>query len=260
MTGMARRNAVLLLAVAAGACASPRVAPTAAEKTPCPEVAGNPVERVCREDAAVETLQARFRATVEVDGAPQISDGVLLVRRPDAVRVKLFGLGGMTVHDATWVGDESAVRGLIRRPLSGEPLALELRSGEGVSEPEAELSLALWALWRPRCARPPTSLATEPGWLRLDPDTAHAMARDVRVGTLGVDEERIVRAGAVGAEEIQVLYRARDCSLDARLPTEIDMVSRSRRWSAKIEILSQRVNLDLDDALFALPGSGSVAP
>ncbi len=242
-----------LLVVAA--CAPQRPLSGEWPTTPCPETAGTPVERVCRDDVSVETLQARFRATVVVDGDVSVSDGVLLVRRPDAVRVKLFGFGGMTVHDATWVGDGTAVRGFIRRPLSGEPIALMLRSGESVPEPEAELSLALWSLWRPRCRTAPTGLAAEPGWLRLDPDTAQALARDVRVGPLGVDEERLVRGGDGTPDVIEVRYLDRDCALKALLPTRIEIASQARGWRATVDILAQEQNLPLDDRLFDVPAS-----
>lgn len=244
----------------AAACTSARVEPGLPTQEPCAGEPGSAVERVCREDSLVETLQARFRATVTDGEEERTTDGVLLVRRPDAVRVKLFGLGGMTVHDATWVGDDTSVRGLVRRPLSGDPLTFELQAGQGVDESEAQLSLALWALWRPRCATTPTALATEPGWLRLDPDSAHAMARDVRVGPWGVDEERLVRAGQTGPDEIQVVYAKRDCRLAARLPTQITMSSISPGWRADIRILDQEVNVPLDDRLFALTtrtGEGS---
>lgn len=241
-------------------CAVSGGVPPRSVDVPCPQDAGSVVDRVCREDGAVQTLQARFRASVEIAGETQTSDGVLLVRRPDAVRIKLFGLGGMTVHDAVWVGDTTAVRGYIQRPLTAEPLAIELRMGEGVAEPEAQLSLALWALWRPRCGSTPTSLSSEPGWLRLDPDSAHAMARDVRVGPLGVREERLVRAGASGADEILVTYADRDCSIPGVLPTTIVMTSRTDGWRATIQILSQEVNLSLDDALFALPRAAGQVP
>lgn len=222
---------------------------------PCPEVAGSEIERVCREDRAVETLQARFRATVVVAGEVRSTDGILLVRRPDAVRVKLFGLAGMTVHDALWVGDRSMVRGFIRRPLSGAPITVELEPGDKLSEPEAELSLALWSLWRSRCSTPPTSLAAEPGWLRLDPYSAHATARDVRVGPLGVDEERLVRAAGDEPDVIEVRYLERDCGLAGLLPTRIEIASQARGWRATVRILKQEENVALDDALFALPAA-----
>ncbi len=261
MTVVAARELIFVLGAlyAVAACAPGRVGPAPQRGAPCPETAGTPIERVCREDAAVETLQARFRATVSVGDDTRRSEGILLVRRPDAVRVKLFGLGGMTVHDAIWVGDGEVVRGFIRRPLSGEPLEVELRPGDRVAEPEGELSLALWSLWRPRCAIAPTALAAEPGWLRLEPDSAQAIARDVRVGPLGVDEERLVRAGNAGPDEIQVQYRDRDCARAALLPTMIEMSSGARGWHATVEILSQEENVVLDDGLFALPSGGEAS-
>lgn len=237
-------------------CAAQRpwtgVRPTA----PCPDVAGNEMERVCLEDRAIETLQARFRATVVVDGEVRSADGILLVRRPDAVRVKLFGLAGMTVHDAVWVGDTDSVRGFIRRPLSGPPITVELKPGDDLDQPEAELSLALWSLWRPRCATVPTAVAAGPGWLRLDPYSAHATARDVRVGPLGVDEERLVRAAGENPDMVEVRYLDRDCGLTGMLPTRIEMASEARGWRATVRILKQEENVELDDALFALPAAG----
>lgn len=237
-------------ALALAACAGPRAPSTPA---PCPEVAGTEVERVCREDASVETLQARFRADVVVGGEASTMDGILLVQRPGSVRVKLFGPAGMTVHDALWVGDGEILRGRLRRPLRGDPIRVELRNGESVDDPEAELSLALWSLWRPRCVRPPTSLSAEPGWLRLDGEPAQATARDVRVGPLGVEEERLVRAGGDVPHEISVWYRDRDCSAEPPLPTTIEMRSARDGWSALVRILEQRVNLDLPEALFVFP-------
>jgi len=214
---------------------------------------------VCREDRTIQTLQARFRATVVVHGEVQSTDGVLLVRRPDAVRVKMFGLAGMTVHDATWVGDATAVRGFLRRPLTDEPVAVELRPGDHPDDPEAELSLALWALWRPRCATPPTVLAAHPGWLRLEPPGAHATAREVRVGPIGVAEERLVWASGDGADVVEVRYEDRDCASPTLLPTRIEMTSREQGWRATVRIVRQEVNAELDDGLFVLPTAGGVS-
>ena len=133
---------------------------------------------------------------------------------------------------------------------------VELEPGENLSEPEAEFSLALWSLWRPRCSTLPTALAAEPGWLRLDPHSAHATARDVRVGPLGVDEERLVRTAGDDPDVVEVRYLERDCSLAGLLPARIEMASRARGWRATVRILKQEENVALDDALFALPAAG----
>lgn len=246
----------LIATMAVAGCAARTPGPT--DATPCPDVAGSEIERVCREERSIRTLQARFRADVVVDGETQSTDGVLLVRRPDALRVKMFGVGGMTVHDALWVGDATGVRGRIERPLSGDPIDVRLAPGEGApAEPEAGLSLLLWFLWRPRCASEPTPVGSEPGWLRLDPDSAHALARDVRVGALGVDEERIVLAGA-RPDEVVVRYAARDCGSTGLLPRRIEMTSRERGWHATVRILDQEENVALDDGLFVLPSARAV--
>jgi hypothetical protein len=215
-----------------------------------------PAERICREDRGIETLQARFRADVTIGDERRSSEGVLLVRRPGALRVKLFGLGGMTVHDALWAADGSNVRGVVRRPFDGEPLVVELRPGERPTEPEAGLSFALWALWRERCARTPRASAD--GWLDLDPASAHAAVRQVQVGATGVDAERVVwQEGTPASEVIRVRYAERDCSLALPLPTSIEMVASPQGWRASVRILDQQLNLELDDGLFALPAGSA---
>jgi len=258
---------VLAACAALIACAARAPQPPAPSRSSCAAFeSAPPAERICREDGGIETLQARFRADVTIGDESRSSEGVLLVRRPGALRVKLFGIGGMTVHDALWVAEGSSVRGVVRRPFDGEPLVLELRPGERPTEPEAGLSFALWALWRERCARTPRAGAD--GWLDLDPASAHAAVRQVRVGATGVEAERVVwQEGAPASEVIRVHYAVRDCSLALPLPTSIEMVASPQGWRASVRILEQKLNLELDENLFVTsegappphPGRGKAA-
>ncbi len=250
-----RAGLIVLAALAVPGCAVVRPGAEAAGR--CSRGSQDVVDRLCQQDEEVRTLWARFRADVELgEGERQTSDGILVVRRPDAVRVKMFGPGGLTVYDALWRGDAASIRGLVRRPLQGAPVDIVLEPGATGLEPDLEMTLGLWSLWQPRCRLPPTAVAAQPGWLRLDPHGAHLTARDVRVGPDGVDEERLVRA----PDELKLRYLERDCAQPAFLPGRIEMESTTRGWRATVRILEQEANASLADGLFAWPADFEHAP
>lgn len=179
-------------------------------------------------------------------------DGVFLVGRGGALRLKMFGFGGLTVHDSLWVGRPGLLRGWVQRPFSGPDIEVALRPGESIGEPEAVFGRALWSLWQSRCAAPPKSEGAD--WFLVDPESAQLAQRRVRVGATGVEEERLKLWGAPGeSREIRVRYSESSCVHGYWLPQEIDMEVEGLDWRAKVRVLEQRVEDELDHRLFSFP-------
>ena len=207
----------------------------------------------CWQDQAVRTLKARFSATVTRRGEEQIFEGLLLVRRPGALRVKLFGFGGLTVHDALWVGGAEHVRAWIQQPFSGPARSIELSAAEGLDHPEAELSRVLWSLWQPRCDGEIPKRVTRESWSAVDEEAGQLLRREIWLGPDGIEQERLELPTVEGRPEtIQVRYGKRQDSASA-LPGWIEMDSSAREWRAAIGIVALELNPALDDQLFALP-------
>lgn len=80
------------------ACSSRIAAPPAGEIDVTPAAVYGAVRR---QEAAVQTLRARFSARVDRDGEVRRADGVLLVKKPDRFRLRLLLPFGPTVFDYT---------------------------------------------------------------------------------------------------------------------------------------------------------------
>ena len=74
----------------------------------------SPEDAVCASDESIRSLRARFRAVVTTSDAKRSAEGVLVMQRPGALRVKLFTLAGFTVYDAIW---HMRSRGIRRLPV-----------------------------------------------------------------------------------------------------------------------------------------------
>jgi hypothetical protein len=252
--------ALVALAGALGGCSATRTpSPPSPAPTPCPAgAARTATDAICARDGAIRTLRARFRADVEAGGSARSAEGVLVWRAPDALRVKLFTLAGLTVYDALWVGDATRVRGVVRQPLSGRSERFDLGPGETTSSPDAALSLVLWSLWQARCARRPVAQGGDPQRFALDPAPARALGRAVVVADGEVREETLLRALAAGGDE-QVIARYGDyeCGLEPPLPRHIAMQAPASGWHAEVTIVDEARDVALDDRLFALPEGSS---
>jgi hypothetical protein len=233
-------------------CASRAFAPPAA----CaPALDRSPVDAICAADAEIHTVRARFRATVTTASGQRGADGVLAVRRPGALRVKLFTLAGITVYDALWIERDGVPTGHVSLPLAGREIEVSPRSGESLADPEVGLSLALWALWQPRCVVPPASVAAEPGRFVLDPASAYARSREVTVVRGEVRAEALEPIGGLGsgAGRVIVRYGALDCTLPVPLPRRLEIEAPDQGWSAEVRVLEIEENPALDERLFATP-------
>ncbi|HEY8516739.1 MAG TPA: hypothetical protein VIS07_14620 [Candidatus Binatia bacterium] len=249
--------AALAVAALAG-CAARRPATSgdgaaagdATQGAACPDLSSRSVEEAICERDRVRSLRARFRADVQTSDATRTAEGVLVFRAPGSLRVKLFTLAGLTVYDATWVGDEQRVRGVVHQPLSGGSRTFDLKAGDVLDSPEGDLALVLWALWRPRCPTPPAASGTE---ARVDAAAARAQDRRVVVVSGAVREEILVRSGAgadPAGDHVVARYADYDCSAQPPLPRRISLEAPARGWRAEVTILEQARDVPLDDALF----------
>jgi hypothetical protein len=200
----------------------------------------------------LRSVRARFRADVDVGGRNTVADGILLVRRPGAIRVKLFGIAGFTVHDAIWRGDSSRVRGRVSGIDREEPLDLVQTPRQPVEEPAARFSLVLWSLWQPRCARPPAPVTAAPETFALDPASAQARSREVRLVGEDVVGETLVSAEG---DTVVVAYSDFEPRFGLSLPRRIDLEVPAAGWTAAVAVSEYEVDEALDDAIFALPES-----
>jgi hypothetical protein len=208
----------------------------------------SPESGICAVDD-LRSLRARFHATVVTADARSVADGILLMRRPGALRVKLFGLAGFTVHDATWSGDGSRVRGRVGGFGRDEPVLLVQTPDEPIEDPAARLSLVLWSLWQARCPRAPeASDATET--FRLDPTPAQVRSREVDVERGEVRSERLRWSSG---DEIEVHYRDYDRELAVQLPRRIDFAMPGADWTAEVQVSEYALDEPLPEALFELP-------
>lgn len=249
MTGAGRRCLAALALSVAAACAVRRPAPPA---TDCATRAPQPaLHAVCGRDAGVRSLQARFRAEVDVGGTTRTAEGVLLWRAPGSLRVKLFTLAGLTAYDALWIGGGPRLRGVVRQPLSGGDEAFALGPGDVPDAPDADLSLVLWSLWQPRCTRSPELVAN--ATYVLDPQPARVSGRSVRIAGGVIREETLVRTRRDGSvESVVARYADHDCAVTP-LPRRVDVEAHSSGWRARVTIVEQTRDVALDDGLFALP-------
>jgi len=181
------------------------------------------------------------------------------MQRPGALRVKLFTLAGFTVYDALWVGSGEVLNGYVALPLEDREIEVAVAPGEPVVDPEVGLSLALWSLWQPRCAVPPTPDARRPGRFALDPTSARAESREVAVAHGEVEEEVLIPGGGLGVAGGRVIarYSETDCSLAVPLARRVLLEAPEQGWTADVRILEVEENPVLDARLFAPPSRGS---
>jgi hypothetical protein len=204
---------------------------------------------VCDVDR-LRTVRARFRADVAAGERRSVADGVLLVRRPGAVRVKLFGIAGFTVHDAILRGDGARVRGRVSGLGMDAPRELVQTPEARLDEPSARLSLVLWSLWQSRCARPPRALAGTPSTFALDPGPAQVRAREIELASGRVHTEAL---SWPDGEEVVVHYGEYDPSLAVPLPRRIEIDLPGAGWKAAVRVSEYDLDEPLDEGLFALP-------
>jgi hypothetical protein len=226
----------------------PSRAPTDTSDAGRPAGATAAASAVCAVDE-LQSVRARFRATVVTADGRSEADGVLLVRRPGALRVKLFGLAGFTVHDATWNGDASRVRGRVEGFGRDEALRLVQTPDRPIEDPAARLSLVLWSLWQARCARSPAPTDV-PDTFALDPGPAQVRSRGVDLVAGAVQEERLRWSSD---DEIAVHYRDYDRALAVPLPRRIDFTMPGADWTAEVQVSEYVLNESLPEALFELP-------
>lgn len=220
-------------------------------------------EVICAPDR-VATLRARFHATVRTATDEMVAEGILLVRRPGALRIKLFGVAGFTVHDAVWIGDGSRVRGVVQGFGVAEAIRLEQTPARPIREPAARLSLLLWSLWQPRCASPPTLRDTtaprapdvDLPWV-LNPSPAQALGR---VAVVEEGELRTETLRTADGEQLTVRSSDFDRSLRPPLARRIVFQAPAAGWSAEIQVSDYAVDEPLAEALFELPAEGAAFP
>ena len=245
---------VFLAALGTLACAA-RSPVEGNARLPCAPVSASAAARICAQDRLPQNLNIRFRVDVSAASEPMTFDGILLVRDPGAVRLKMFGFGGLTVYDSLWVGDRQGLQGWVQRPFADTNREIFFTPGESIEEAEVLFGRALWSLWQPRCTRSPSG--QPPGPMDVDPGSARVIERKVRLGTSGIEEEWLKLSdtpGSVG--EVHIRYDDLRCVQSYLLPQKVEMDVESLDWRAKVRVLEQNVDADFDDRIFLLPDVG----
>lgn len=181
------------------------------------------------------------------------------MRRPGDLRVKLFGIAGLTVHDALWRGDGSEVQGFLRGLGGRKPVLLRQTPEQPITDPAARLSLLLWSLWQPRCTRSPEQRERTPEgtWFAVDPGPAQVRTRSA---LLVGDEIRAEQLQGIDGEELRVRFEDVDHALRPALPQRLEIEAPAAAWSASIAVTEYALDETLAEELFALPDSSGAQP
>ena len=200
----------------------------------CPRPPVEAPQRKVNRSGVIDTLQARFRARVQAGGDRRSLRGVLLFRRPEALRLRLMMPFGFTVYDGLSIGGQTWESSpyveipksdpLLPR-IAGLSLFRPLRECEELSSIDAS-SLRI-------------SCRGRSGRRILDIDRKSELPR----------RETVVDSPASVVRADYSDYRQVD---NHKLPFEID-ISTSQGLKIALSISSYEINSDLPRKAFAQP-------
>ena len=239
-----RAHVVLLLALALAACRAqvpPPFVPYLGSLT-----AEAALATVQAREQSVQTLRAQFAATAVQDQETRHADGVLLLKRPDRVRLRLVSTFGLTVLDYTRVGGRTQ----LLLPL--EDRTIDDPAGATAASGPADFGRLL------------LHLGDDP----VAPCTAHNDGKLIVVECVGPEGALVRRATidpatATVTEEVafadgepQVTMALSDYRVvdGVPLPFHIRLTHPRTGASTEIRVRSYAVNPDLEDRLFAMRG------
>jgi hypothetical protein len=215
--------------------------------------AGAPEGAICERDALKVGLRSRFWVKLEGAQGNGATQGVLLMKPGEGLRVKLFGFAGLTILDASWTPKGDAVVGQVKTLRSSSGKGDAIVTSQIPTDPEAALSFVLWALWQPRCVLAPRPSADRPGWWHLSPNSAHAIEREVLIEENEVRQERQVFQSEKGRHVVQVRYEDYGGTLAGiRLPSTVRLEDGQTELRAEVRIVEVEVDPDLPADLFRL--------
>jgi hypothetical protein len=239
-------GAGLCLACVIAACA-PQVIPPAAPLSADPAETYSMVRQ--REDA-IETLRARFSATVRQGDKVRRAEGVLLVKKPDRFRLRLLSPFGFTVFDYVTQGSHARME----LPLEGKRLVDDEIGTQSAFSP---LDLQQ-AFLRGEAAFPGdcTSRAAD-AEVAVDCRNAdHVLLREIRIAraTATVTRETSFTNGAPRLTMTFDDYRTIG---GLPLPFAIELGSPERDVTMQITLRAYEINPVLADALFDAASAAS---
>jgi hypothetical protein len=237
---MIRRD-LLVIGCLLSACGATR--PPAAEPAPTIPVA-DAVSVVRNGGDPVSSLRATFTARMSRGDASQSARGVLLVQRPDRVRLRISSPLGLTILDYTsdrgsdrlWLASES-------RTLSGD----ELASATSFS-PETVRWIFLRGESDGRCTENEMEqwIVVECGDESGAPRYRGYVQPDLRL----LRREELLEAGR---PRLTVEYAEHRATAGVRLPYSIVWTEAAPETRVVIDIDAYEVNVDLSPALFVPP-------
>jgi outer membrane lipoprotein-sorting protein len=240
LAARARPGWVLLGGLLCGACATrPLPQPPRAPAT----APGALLARLQAQEDSVRTLRVRFSSVARYGDAERTADGVLLVKKPDRFRVRLFAPFGFTVLDYTSVRGEVHVT----LPLQGERLTgADLPADGGLAPVELRQAFLRAAAG---VAQGCDARAADGNVLVSCRDTAGTLVRTLRIdpATGWVREE----VNFLGGQSRSVTRFGDYRPVDAlQLPFAIEMIDTQRPVAITITVRGYEVNPVLADELF----------
>lgn len=199
-------------------------------------------------ERAVQTLRAQFVATMVQGNEERHADGVMLLKRPDRIRLRLVSAFGLTVLDYTRNGDHTR----LVLPLEGQTF----------DDPAAAIPAAGamdFGRLLLRLGDDPTSQCTardEAGVVVVD--CVGAGGGLVRQATIDPPSATVTRDVAFAGSEAEFTMALGDYRIvdETALPYEISISYPRTGARTEIRVRSYAVNPVLDDDLFAVRGSG----
>lgn len=229
--------------LALSACAAPRISPppdaVAAKLTPAAAIAA-----IREHDAQVQTLRARFTATVRSPSQERRARGVVLVKKPDRLRLQLVSPLGLTVLNYALSGAHARMQ----LPLEDKTLVDAEITHSSVFSPSAFAPAFLHdhAISAAACDQ-----HEEKAQVECTQESA-GMRRSLVIG-LGpavVLSETLVTADAT-LPLVYSDFRSVDGML---LPFRVTAVDATGATSMQIDIERYEINPPLNDALFDVSG------
>lgn len=238
---MRYRTLALLCGALFAACSARVSAPPAIETDLTPDAV---YAAVRQQEAAVQTLRARFSARVDRAGEVRRADGVLLVKKPDRFRLRLLLPFGPTVFDYTsWDSHDH-----MELPLEGKQFSDAEIGAHAPFSPADMREVFLGVHGGPQCRAQSGSAET----VVECRDREGTLARLIRIQTATRRIGQEVRFVA-GLPELIMQFDDYRRVESVDLPFKIDLAYPEKNVHLEITVRSYEVNPNLADNLFDAP-------
>ncbi|MCK6553064.1 hypothetical protein L6Q96_00535 [Candidatus Binatia bacterium] len=238
-----------LLALVPGGCARPAPGPVA-DRVVRSDDPARVFAAVRARERSVQTIRARFVVAAVVEEETRRADGVMLVKRPDRVRLRLVSPFGLTVLDYTRVGDRSR----LLLPLEGRTIDGSAGASDGLAAP-ADFGRLLLRLGDDPAARCTPRHDGE----AIVVDCVGSDGSLLRSATIDPTTATVTREVAYADRDVAVVMELSDYGVvdNVPLPFRLRLAYPRSGASTDIRVRAYELNPELDDALFDPSGGGA---